>query len=207
MIAKVWNVGDVVMHADRPEWGVGKVTAAQKAVHEGVPCQRLTVRFESGGVKTLSTGLADLRMPEVKLLAAAGSPPSRGGGALEAGWLNEAEKKDPGEILASLPEAATDPFRSVSARLATCLGLYRFSGQGGSLIEWATAQTGAPDPLSILNRHELEAHFTRFRIQLDNQAKKLAAEVKRSDPSGFAQIVEKAPADAQRALRRMNILR
>ena len=53
--------GDRVRHAGRPEWGVGAVQSTEASAHEGKPCQRVTVRFEREGLKTLSTAFADLR--------------------------------------------------------------------------------------------------------------------------------------------------
>lgn len=198
MSTQTWNVGDSVVHAERPEWGIGTVTAAQKALHEGKPCQRLTVRFQQGGLKTITTGIADLRLPEVKLLQPRENAP-------DDNWLAAAERPDPAEVMGQLPEAATDPFRPALQRLQSTLSLYRFTGQGASLIEWATAQSGLPDPLAVMNRHELEEHFARFRINLDNHARKLILDLKRSDPAGLAAAMAKAPPEAQRSVRRLNI--
>ena len=61
MPTREWSFGDKVVHAQKPEWGVGLVTGASGTTHEGQPCQRVVVRFERAGVKTLSTAIADLR--------------------------------------------------------------------------------------------------------------------------------------------------
>jgi hypothetical protein len=60
MITKFWTFGERVVHAHKPEWGVGTVTAASKITHDGKACQSLTIRFERAGVKTLNTAYADL---------------------------------------------------------------------------------------------------------------------------------------------------
>ncbi len=45
---------DRVVHALRPEWGVGRVLRAEATQRDGTPCQRLTIRFERAGSKTES---------------------------------------------------------------------------------------------------------------------------------------------------------
>lgn len=194
MSERRWNIGDAVMHARRPEWGPGVVTGAAPAIIEGKRCQRLTIRFQSGGTRTLSSAIADLHTSELKPMTPASAP---------VGWLEAMERKSPAESLVTLPEAATDPFRPALARLQTTLSLYRFSDQGGSIIEWAMAQTGLADPLSVFNRHQLEAEFRTFRMALDQHLRKLAMELRRADPGGLAATVAKAPQDTQRLVRRV----
>lgn len=189
-----WNIGDSVMHAKRPEWGPGVVTGATPALIEGKRCQRLTIRFQSGGIRTLSSAIADLHTSEIKPMTPSSAP---------VGWLEAMERKSPAEALIAIPEAATDPFRPALARLQTTLNLYKFSDQGGSLIEWASAQTGLGDPLSAFNRHQLEAEFRTFRMALDQHLRKLAMELRRSDPAGLAAAVAKASPDTQRMVRRI----
>src|SRR5262245_5175983 len=58
---KDWTKGDSVIHADKPEWGSGEVLIAEQGIHEGKPCQRLTIRFTRAGMKTLSTAFANLK--------------------------------------------------------------------------------------------------------------------------------------------------
>jgi hypothetical protein len=245
--SRQWGFGDKVVHATRPEWGHGIVTSAEDAVHEGSRCQRLTVRFERAGVKTLLTALAEL-MPAVERLgaepaeaakaenagavglgagvevigvkagAAAAAPAAVGGGASTSvanglgpasggGWLDKAAATSPDEVMARIPEPCTDPFKTLDQRLAATLLLYRFSDTGGSLIDWAAAQTGLKDPLSRFNRHELERFFKRFAHARDEHLKKLVLELKKKDPALLGRTLRGAVPSAQQALRRLDVLR
>ena len=98
--------------------------------------------------------------------------PANGHGAaadLEAVWQDRLSGRSPDEVMARLPEAATDPFSGLEARLKATLGLYRFTDQGGSLLDWAAAQSGLKDPLSEFSRHDLERHFFQVRCELLRQ--------------------------------------
>jgi len=187
-----WKAGDRVVHRGKPEWGVGSVTAAQAAVQDGKRCQSLTIRFENGGLKTVSTAFARL--------ATAG----KGSGATEAAngtWLDHLEAGNVKERLAELPEETRDPFTSLKARLEATLTLYRFSDGGGSLLAWASAQTGLTDPLSRLNRHELEDAFARFRLSLDRHLAQLLDQARR-EGLAIDPIMASAPDGARQALQR-----
>jgi hypothetical protein len=218
-----WKLGDRLMHAGRPEWGVGEVRAAEMQNQNGVRCQRLTIRFERAGVKTLSTAFADLR-PSSSMPLLVDPPPepqtttngsgrpasthngtaaAKGGGG--GGWLQEAEQGSITEQMARLPEPATDPFRTRKARFETSLGLYRFTPTGASLLDWASIQSGLKDPLSKFSRHELERLFDRFRVNLDAHLKKLGFELKKEDPSGMAAAIAAAPPAAKQAVKRLDI--
>jgi hypothetical protein len=192
-----WKLGDRLMHAGRPEWGIGEVRAAESTVQDGTRCQRLTVRFERAGVKTLSTAFADLR-PASEMPALEPAPEEGGG------WLGQAEQGDIVARLTQIPEPATDPFRSKRARLEATLGLYRFSGGGSSILDWASMQTGLKDPLSRFSRHELEGAFERFKVALDNHLKRLVQELKREDPGAIDELANAAPPQAKQALKRVN---
>lgn len=56
-----FQIGDRVLHPGKPEWGVGTVASAAGAVHEGAQCQRLGIRFDRAGLKTISTAFVNLR--------------------------------------------------------------------------------------------------------------------------------------------------
>jgi hypothetical protein len=223
-----WKMGDRLMHAGRPEWGIGEVRAAEAQTQNGVRCQRLTIRFERAGVKTLSTAFADLRpassmpllieqpKPDTSANGSHRSPatsngisartPSAGsesGGG--GGWLREAEQGSITDQMTRLPEQATDPFRTRKARFETSLGLYRFTPTGASLLDWASIQSGMKDPLSRFSRHELERLFDRFRVNLDGHIKKLGIELKKEDPSGMAAAIAAAPPAAKQAVKRLDI--
>lgn len=199
MPTREWKMGDRLIHAGRPEWGVGEVRSAESATQDGTKCQRLTVRFERAGVKVLTTAYADLKTPEEM-----GALPER---EAEGSWLDQAEAESPDERMTRLPEAATDPFRTKRSRLEATLGLYRFTGGGASLLDWATAQSGLKDPLSRFNRHQLEQFFERFKNNLDGHLRKLTFEMKREDPAGLAEAVAAAPQPARQALKRLDALR
>jgi len=192
-----WKLGDRLMHAGRPEWGIGEVRGAEAVVQDGIKCQRLTIRFDRAGVKTISTAFADLRpgseMPNVEII------PEE-----SAGWLEKAETGPIRDQLSKLPEPATDPFRTKRARLEATLGLYRFTGGGSSILDWASMQTGLKDPLSRFSRQELEGLFERFRQALDAHLKRLVQELKREDPSALAELANGAPPLGRQALKRFD---
>ena len=149
MSATPWSFGDRVTHADRPEWGVGQITAVQPIMVEGRPTQRLTIRFERAGIKTLASALANIRKADAAPVQAEVEAPSA-----------EAQKASDAELakkLTSLPESVVDPFIPLAKRLETTLGLYRFSDKGGSLLDWAAMQTGLADPLPIVRTLSTES--------------------------------------------------
>ena len=192
MAAAEWKLGDRVVHAGRPEWGIGEVRSAESVVQDGKKAQRLTIRFERAGVKVISTTFADLRPAGDVVMA-----PAESEDAEPTPDRSTLEKQ-----LVALPEAVTDPFRTRRARLEATLGLYRFTGTGSSLLDWAASQTSLKDPLSAFSRHELEHFFEHFRIAADNHLRKLVAELKRADPVGLAAAAAAASPNAKQALKR-----
>lgn len=199
-----WTVGDRVRHASRPEWGEGKVSKAEATVHEGAPCQRLTIQFDRAGVKTLSTAFATLEPfgAHHAVSSTTSNAASRADDGLGDAFVPASETL--GEVLARLPEPANDPFRSLEARLKATLSLYRFQPTGASLLDWAAMQTGLADPLSSCSRHELEAHFQRFRVRLDAHLVSLARDAARADPTLLNRLKADAPSQARSALDRLN---
>ncbi|NUQ67439.1 MAG: DUF3553 domain-containing protein [Phycisphaerales bacterium] len=196
MPARTWTIGERVVHSGRPEWGWGVIVTAEPVIHEGAPCQRLGVRFDRAGIKTLSTAFADLR--PASEASAIPKEPEPQADALAAA-LN-AEPVD--EVMTRLPEAATDPFISLTGRLKATLNLYKYSDTGASLLEWATAQTGLRDPLSRFNRHELEQWFSRFKMEVDTHLRKLLKDARRTEPGILADLTAQAGPAAKQALRR-----
>ncbi|MEX2219138.1 MAG: DUF3553 domain-containing protein [Phycisphaerales bacterium] len=200
MALREWKRGDRLVHGGRPEWGLGEVRTAESVVQNGARCQRLTIRFDRAGVKTISTAYADLRpgeeMPRVAQPTDNGDPEND---PLSASAVNWDEK------LQAIPEDATDPFKTRRARLEATLNLYRFTSGGGSLLDWAAAQTGLKDPLSKFSRHELERQFDRFRANLDAHLKKLAFEMRKAEPAALAQTLAAAKPEVRQALRRVDI--
>lgn len=194
MIAQdVFGFGDRVVHASKPEWGTGVVSSAQNLMQDGKPCQRLTIRFERAGLKTLSTAVASIR-PADQADAPARAMAGPGGDSSDAeSWLDILEAGNPAEIMSKLPEAATDPFQSLGNRVKATLGLYRFSHSGGSLLDWAAAQTGMKDPLSRFSRQELEEFFARFEANRDTHLRQLAQEALKKDPGCLREAAKNAP--------------
>lgn len=196
-----FRVGDRVVHASYPEWGVGRVESAEGITHEGARRQRLGVRFERAGLKTLSTAFADLRPAEEG--TAIGRAEEQSG----AGLIEGAAERSAAEVMISLPDAATDPFRPIGVRLRETLALYRFGGRGPSLLDWAAAQSGLRDPLSRFTRHELEDFYVRYERERDKHLKRLVEQARRSDPAALAEAVSKAPLEARNAVKRIDTRR
>lgn len=209
MAPRTWTVGDEVRHAGRPEWGIGRVAKADGATHNGVACQRLTVKFDRAGLKTLSTAFASLE--PAGAVQAVRSQLSAQISATEAESdaddIFAGASESIADVLSTLPEPATDPFRTLEVRLKATLGLYRFQPTGGSLLDWAAMQTGLADPLSKCNRHELEAHFQRFRVRLDAHLVTLVREAAKKDPAMLDRLKGEAPSQARSALDRLNARR
>lgn len=187
-----FEMGDRVLHPTKPEWGPGLVVAAKTARQDGRPCQRLDVRFDQVGLKTISTAFVELQ-------ALTGDAPAHG--------LPDAPEADPRERLMKLAEAATDPFSTPVARLRGTLAQYRYTRDGSGLIAWATSQTGMTDPLTTFSRHELEDAFDLWRRQLDMHLVKVSREAKTVDPRDLTAILADLPAEARAALKRVNARR
>lgn len=190
MTKRDWAVGDRVLHATKPEWGVGKVTAAERASISGQSCQRLTIRFDSAGLKTVSTHAAELK--------------TANGNGSTVGWLEELESSSPEEAMEKLPDNATDPFLPIEQRLRETIRLYRYTGEGRSLIDWAISQSGLNDPLSRFSRHDLESLFQRFTTHRDRHLKTLAGEFRRQDAAGYRAVLDSADAQTKRLLQRVD---
>lgn len=197
-----FKFGDRVVHASRPEWGQGVVTSAAVDTVDGKSCQRLTIRFDRAGLKTLSTALASLRPAEATdATPAAADGPTAAEQLTATGWLDRLGAESPEVIMARLPESATDPFATLVQRLEATIKLYRFTPTGGSLLDWAAAQTGLADPLTVFNRHELEQFFARFASARDNHLRQLAEEVRRKDPDAYSRVMAQGSQAVQSALR------
>ena len=194
MSTRAYAYGDRLTHASKPEWGVGEVVAAQSVTQNGAPCQRLQVRFERAGLKTVSTAVADLRPAGSVEVNASGAGPAE----------EPVDLSDPQEAMSRVPEAATDPFASPVRRLEATLDLYKYKPQGASLLDWAATQSGLADPLSRFNRHELEAFFDRFRHNLDQHLGKLLKELRRQDAAAVDRIASKAPSEGRDAVKRLH---
>lgn len=198
-----------LQHPGKPEWGVGTVVSAQPHTHEGTPCQRLTVRFTGAGKKTINTAFAKLvRIGDAQPEPKSGSRTARPQRAMAATAPQPTPSAEPDkdtiiERLAQLPGSMTDPFRDLESRLTETLESYRNQPDDRGLLQWASIRSGLADPMSVLNRHELEEHFANHRIRLDRHLKSLLDEARRAKLD-TRPIIRAAPAGAQHAIRRIN---
>ena len=196
MTTQRFEFGDRIIHADKPEWGVGQVIGVEDVALDGAPGQRLKIRFEREGLKTLATQIADLQPAEAQTAM------ERAEAGIVPGLNPDASEKVIREVMTTIPESARDPFASLTVRLSATFALYRFEQTGASLIDWAAAQSGLTDPLSRFNRHELEEFFRRYAISRDEQLRGLLDEARRTDPSAITNAAKEAPKAGVEAGRR-----
>ena len=97
-----------------------------------------------------------------------------------ASWIGQLAKRQPEEAMTTLPPETSDPFSSVRQRLQKTFDLYRFNERGGSLVDWAVAQTGLDDPLARFNRNQLEEFFRQWSRVRDEQLRSLMQEARRN---------------------------
>ena len=198
MFDAVWKSGDRVVHTARPEWGLGRVLSATSIREDGKDAQRVTVRFDRAGTKTLSTAVARLAQADsvpVQVFAAEDQAPDPFSQALDKAAL--------AAQLHALPEPATDPFLPLARRLEHTSALYRFESHGKSLLDWAAAQSGLTDPLSAFSRHDLEEAFRRFRQNLDAHLAKLVSQARREEPAALSGLGAKVTPQVREMLTRM----
>ncbi len=193
-------IGDRVIHAGKPEWGSGVVSTASAIKHEGIACQRLSIRFDRAGLKTISTAFAPIQAADavadvLKPMIEEHHAPLP---------IASAGHREVLDIMTKLPETARDPFASESQRLEATLSLYRFEGSGGSLIDWAAAQSGLADPLSRFNRHELEDFYRMFQMNLRKHLGKVVRDANNVPAPELVRIAKSAPPAAQQALQKLH---
>jgi hypothetical protein len=193
----LFRTGDQVVHPKYPEWGSGVVDLAQIIKYQGKQGQRLTISFANHGRVTINTAVTPLQSKD------AGNNMNN---TTTPGWLDSiAEQNDhPQSVLWALPEAFTDPFTNLAKRLDTTLESFRFSTEARSLIDWAVAQTGMADPLSVFSRHDLEEAFGRFDRDRGLHLRDLVREIRsKGDRASIQLAMEKVSHDSARvALKR-----
>lgn len=199
-----FQMGDRVVHSSKPEWGVGIVSTTSMGEHEGGPCQRLVVRFDRAGLKTVSTAFAKIELAgdRVGVVTEKESIKARDDGA--ANPVLKATGRELQDIMLKIPDAATDPFATPAQRLKATLSLYRFSNSGGALIDWAVMQSGLSDPLTKFTRHELEDFFGFFEKILWKHLGKMVKEARDVPATELVQIRDSAPLAGQQALQRLH---
>ncbi len=195
-----FTLGDRVIHKGKPEWGSGIVSAASATAHEGKPCQRLTIRFDRAGLKTISTAFAKIQL--ASQVADAIKPMIEEHHAPLP--ISSAGHREILEIMTRIPENARDPFATPAQRLEATLSLYRFTGTGSSLIDWAAAQCGLADPMERFNRHELEDFYRLFQMNLRSHLSKVVKDANTVPPNELVRIRDSAPPAARIALQNLH---
>lgn len=200
-----FSMGDRVVHTAKPEWGIGTVATASAVTVDGKPTQRLQIRFDTAGLKTLVSAHAPVAHAD-----AAPTPTSTTASApnTQAAAVPEVPE-DPIEAkahLRRLPADAADHFATPLQRLEATLKAYRFEPNGPGLIEWSVAQTGLADPLSRFSRHELEEVFRQHTTALDTHLRALVREVRDVPPADLIRVRDAAPPRAREALKRVHRL-
>ncbi|MBO6513057.1 MAG: DUF3553 domain-containing protein [Phycisphaerales bacterium] len=199
-----FQMGDRVIHASKPEWGVGIVATSSMGDHEGVPCQRLAIRFDRAGLKTVSTAFADIQPAgdRVGVVTEKESLQARDDGSSNP--IHNASAREIQDIMTKIPDAARDPFSTPAQRLKETLALYRFTASGGPLIDWAVMQSGLSDPLTKFTRPELEEFFGFFEKILWKHLGKMVREARDVPAAELVQIRDSAPPQGRDALQRLH---
>ncbi|MCH8823904.1 MAG: DUF3553 domain-containing protein [Planctomycetes bacterium] len=208
MPKEIFEFGDRVRLQRRPEWGIGSVVKVEAAMLNGTRSQSVSVRFANQGIKVLNTAVAEIELvshEHVEALADAKAHPMVQWHKIsENDWLAPIAQRKIQEVMVSLPENVRDAFCSIKQRLKQTLDLFRFERTGGSLIEWAIAQSGLDDPLSRFTRQELELLFDRWMTYRQDHLLKMLQEA--SQDIAFSRdeidsLVAAAPLSAQEAVR------
>ncbi|MBL4808631.1 MAG: DUF3553 domain-containing protein [Phycisphaerales bacterium] len=199
-----FQMGDRVVHSSKPEWGVGIVSTSSMEDHEGVPCQRLVIRFDRAGRKTVSTAFAKIEPAGDRVGTVPEKESNLAQSQGQANPILKASVREVQQIMTTIPEAARDPFASPGQRLKATLSLYRFTDSGGPLIDWAVMQSGLSDPLTKFTRHELEDFFGYFEKILWKHLGKMVREARDVPAAELVQIRDSAPLAGQQALQRLH---
>ena len=195
-----FSLGDRVVHTGKPEWGSGAVSGAASHKHEGKPYQRLTIRFDRAGLKTISTAFAKIELASevskaIKPMIEEHHAPLP---------IASAGHREILDIMIKIPENARDPFATPAQRLEVTLSLYRFTGTGGSLIDWAAMQCGLADPMGRFNRHELEDFYRMFEMNLNTHLGKVVKDANTVPANELVRIAQSAPPAARQALQKLH---
>jgi hypothetical protein len=194
-----------VVHPRKPEWGDGVVRDARHASHQGTAGQRVSVQFANQGRKVINTAVVPLQhKSEADPAGDENETMSSSQTSQSGGWIEQLERsvRGSGNELWDLPDAMTDPFKSLKDQLHATLDAYRFSTEARPLIDWAVMQTGLNDPLSRYTRQELEQAFPGFARNRDQHLKQLVRQLKQA---GQTQVLHEAKqttryAEAKKAL-------
>lgn len=209
-----FEFGDRVRLCRRPEWGVGSVVKVEAAMRNGTRSQSVSVRFANEGLKVLNTAVAEIELVDYEHnqenAEAKEHPLQQWQQFSEDDWLAPMAQRKIQEVMVSLPENVRDQFCSIKRRLRQTLELFRFERTGGSLIEWAIAQSGLDDPLSRFTRQELELLFDRWMMHRQDHLQKLLQEASQCmefTRSEIDALLAGAPLSAQEFVRRVTAKR
>ncbi len=208
MPKEIFEFGDRVRLQRRPEWGIGSVVKVEAAMLNGTRSHSVSVRFANQGIKVLNTAVAEIELVshehEEALADAKAHPMVQWHKISENDWLAPIAQRKIQEVMVSLPENVRDQFCSIKQRLKQTLDLFRFERTGGSLIEWAIAQSGLDDPLSRFTRQELELLFDRWMTYRQDHLLKMLQEASQDiefSRDEIDSLVAAAPLSAQEAVR------
>lgn len=198
---RLFALDDIIRHDSMPEWGRGTVVKAERIVVQGKPCQRLQVRFERAGLKTVATGIAPIVLADDPSLDT--RPRDSSGDGSEVAlplWLEHATEDQVRVRFARLPESVTDDSASVMTRFEACLRLYRWKPEGRHLVDWAAVQTGLQEPLAVFNRAQLEVYFEKYRINRDSAVRRIVDLGKRQCHAEMVHSLAASSPDVQAAV-------
>lgn len=156
--------GTKVQVLGRPDWGTGVVERVQSTSSNGQPQHRVTVMFPVVGQKTLVSPPARLALPV--------DGPTR-----EQGWLDQIAGRTLDDRLRKLPADVEKMIGTTREKLSAVVLLYQFDDSPKSLQRWAQRITGAPDPLSLWSRDELQLSFGAFCSERDAYLRGQAAQL------------------------------
>lgn len=174
------QVGQKVVNAARPDWGVGTILRIEATQPNGTGSQRITVQF--------AVGSRVVQSPPARLV-----PP---GLAVQrdSGWLDKLAGRTPDDALRALPEDVVLHLGSPAQRFALVGRLYEFQGNGPALLAWARRQTGVADPLEHWTRDELHAAFGDFCRARDTVLREAAGRLSRAEgPDAVEAVVAQFP--------------
>jgi hypothetical protein len=157
-------VGQRVFNPARPEWGAGTVLRVETHHARGGLQHRVSVQFLAGHKL--------VHIPPARLTR------ELEGQTRNAGWLDTVAGSTPDERLVRLPPEVTGFLGTAAQRLALVAGLYEYTDEPRSLIQWARSQTRIADPLSHWSRDELVQAFAKFCGERDSELRATAARVK-----------------------------
>lgn len=159
--------GSNVRSAARPDWGVGQVLFVKEDTVNGQRVHRVSIQF--------GVGHKTLMVPPARLLKPGAAPPP----PKPTGWIDQAAKKTPEDLLRALPDSITHVLGSYEQRVLLLSELYAYQDDEAGLLEWAKKQSKLADPLERWSRDELSQAWGDFRRARDAFLRKLVDDAKK----------------------------